>query len=126
MSSPPQEVGEEDPTPVYDPSPEIPSHSGYDPSFIGRRYWFPGDKTHHEPTSTSHVHYGVSDIPTPDLAHHVESKFEPSNTPGGTPIPFHAEIFGSTVTLHLPSQWWKQPHMSVLDLVLVIICGYQN
>ena len=25
MSSPPQEVGEEDPTPVYDPSPEIPS-----------------------------------------------------------------------------------------------------
>ena len=37
MSSPPQEVGEEDPTPVYDPSPEIPSHSGYDPSFTGRR-----------------------------------------------------------------------------------------
>ena len=25
MSSPPQEVGEEDPTPVYDPSSEIPS-----------------------------------------------------------------------------------------------------
>ena len=25
MSSPPHEVGEEDPTPIYDPSPEIPS-----------------------------------------------------------------------------------------------------
>ena len=55
MSSPPQEVGEEDPTPVYDPSPDIPSHSGYDTSFTGHHYWFPGDETHHEPTSTSHV-----------------------------------------------------------------------
>ena len=36
MSSPPHEVGDEDPTPIYDPSPEIPSHSGYDPSFTGR------------------------------------------------------------------------------------------
>ena len=35
LSSRPQEVGEEDPTPVYDPSLEIPSHFGYDPSFIG-------------------------------------------------------------------------------------------
>ena len=33
MSSPPQEVGEEDPIPVYDPSLDIPSHSGYDLSF---------------------------------------------------------------------------------------------
>ena len=33
ISSPPQEVGEEDPTPVYDPSPDIPSHSSYDTSF---------------------------------------------------------------------------------------------
>ena len=31
LSSPPQEVGEEDPTPVYDPSPDIPTHFGYDP-----------------------------------------------------------------------------------------------
>ena len=38
MSYPPQEVGEENPIPVYDPSPDIPSHSGYDPSFTGRRY----------------------------------------------------------------------------------------
>ena len=51
MSSPPQEVGDVDSTPVYDPSPEIPSHSGYDPSFIGRHYWLPGDEPHHEPTT---------------------------------------------------------------------------
>ena len=96
MSSPRQDVGEEDPIPVYDPSPNIPSHSGYHPSFTGHRYWLSGDETHYEPTSTSHVHYGMSDIPAPDLAHHVESKVEPSTMPGGTLIPFHVEIFGST------------------------------
>ena len=50
MSSLPQEVGDVDSTPIYDHS-----HFGYDPSFVGRRYWFPSDETHHEPTSTSHV-----------------------------------------------------------------------
>ena len=33
---------------------------------------------------------------------------------------------GALVTLHLPSWWWKLPDMSVLDLVLVVICRYQN
>ena len=96
MYSPPQEVREEDPTPVYDPSPEIPSHSGYDPSFTGRQYWFLGDETHHEPTSTSHVSYGMSDIPAHDLTNHAKLEIEPSTMPGGIPIPFHAERFGST------------------------------
>ena len=90
MSSSPHEVGDANSTPIYEPSPEIPSHSGYDPSFIGRRYWLPGNETHYVPTSTSHVHYGMSDIPAPDPARHVKSKFEPSTTP------FHAERFGST------------------------------
>ena len=71
MSSPPQEVGEEYPTPVYDPSPNIPSHFGYDPSLTGHRYWFSGSKTHHEPTSTSHVSYGMLDISAHDPTHHV-------------------------------------------------------
>ena len=35
LSSPPHEVGEENTTSVYDPSPDIPTHSGYDPSFTG-------------------------------------------------------------------------------------------
>ena len=94
MSSPPHEVGDVDYTPVYDPSPEIPSHSGYDPSFTGHWYWLLGDETHHEPTS--YIRYGMPDIPAHDLAHHVESKIEPSTMPGGTPISFHVEIFGST------------------------------
>ena len=38
MSYPPHEVVDEYPTPVYDPSPKIPSHSSYDPSFTGHRY----------------------------------------------------------------------------------------
>ena len=74
MSSPHHEVGEEDPTPIYDPSPKIPSQYGYDPSFTGHRYWFQGDETHHEPTSTSHVSYGILDIPAHDPVHHAKSK----------------------------------------------------
>ena len=96
MSSPPHEVGDADSTPVYDPSPEIPSHSGYGPSFTGHRYWLLGDKTHHGPTSSSYICYGTPDIPAHNPVHHVESKVEPSTTPRGTPIPFHAEGFGST------------------------------
>ena len=72
MSSPPHEVGDVDSTPVYDPSPKIPSHFCYDLSFTGRQYWLPGDETHHEPTSTSYIHYGMPDIPAHDLTHHVE------------------------------------------------------
>ena len=63
LSSPPHEVGEEDLTTVYDPSPDIRTHSEYDPSLTGQRYWFSSDETHHEPTSTS---YGMSSIPTHD------------------------------------------------------------
>ena len=65
LSSLPHEVGEEDPTPTYDPSPDIPTHTRYDPSFTGRRYWFSGDETHHEPTRTSYEMFG---IPTHDVA----------------------------------------------------------
>ena len=43
LSSPLQEVGEEDPIPAYDPSPDIPTHSGYEPSFTSCQYWFAGD-----------------------------------------------------------------------------------
>ena len=47
----------------------------------------------------------MPDIPAPNPAHHAESKIEPSTTPGGTPIPFHAEIFGSTshITPSIPA-----------------------
>ena len=68
FSSPPHEVGEEDPIPTYDPSPNIPTHSGYDPSFKGHRYYFSGDETHHEPMSTSSISYGMFGIPTHDSA----------------------------------------------------------
>ena len=96
MYSTPHKVGEEYTIITYDSLHEQPSQSSYDPSFTSHRYWFPGDETHHEPTSTSHVHYGMPDIPAHEPTHHVESKVEPSTTPGGTPIPFRAETFGST------------------------------
>ena len=126
LSSPPHEVGEEDPTPIYDPSPDIPSHFSYDPSFTGRWYWFPGDETHHEHVSTSNVRYDILDIPKSDPAYHVESKFDPRTMPRGTPTLFHAERFGALVTLHFPSQWWRIFHMLLLGLVLVIIFRYQE
>ena len=66
--SPPHHVGEEDPIPTYDPSPDIPTHSGYDPSFTGHWYWFSSDETHHEPANTSYVSYGMSGIPKHDPA----------------------------------------------------------
>ena len=58
--------------------------------------WFPGDETHHEPISTSHVRYDMSDILAPDPTHCDELEFGPSTTPGGTPIPFHAKRFEGT------------------------------
>ena len=96
MYSPPHEVGEEDHISTYDASHKQPSRSGHDPSFIGHRYWFLGNETHYEPTSTSHVRYGMPDIIASDPARHVESEINPSTTPWGTPIPFHVERFGST------------------------------
>ena len=38
----------------------------------------------------------MSDIPAPDLTHHVESDVDPNTTPRGTLIPFHVEKFGGT------------------------------
>ena len=122
MSSPPQEVGEEDPTFVYDPSPNIPSHSGYDPSFTGHWYWFPGDKTCHEPTSTSYIHYGILDIPTHDLTHHASHRFNLALRLGALLFLSMWRDLETLVTLHLPSWWWKIPHVPVLDLMSVVIC----
>ena len=96
------------------------------PSFTGCRYWFPGDKTHHEPTSTSHVSYGMPDIPVHDPMHHAESEIEPSTKPGGTPIPFYVERFGSTshiapsipaveATSHVHPSPSVSSHMGILE-----------
>ena len=95
MSSLPHKFGDAYSTPIYDPSPEIPSHSGYHPSFTGCGYCFPGDESHHEPTRTSHVSYSMPDIHAHDPAHHAESEFDPRTMHGGIPIPFHVKRFGS-------------------------------
>ena len=68
----------------------------------------------------------MSDIPAPDLAHHVESEVVLSTMPGGTPIPFHVERFGGTSHIAPSIPVVEQLHMFILDLVLVILCGYQN
>ena len=76
-------------TPTYDPSPNmlviselgpIISEIGtfhdrpsYDPPLTHRQYGMPEDKTYYEPTSTSYGSYGMSGIPTHDLAFHVDS-----------------------------------------------------
>ena len=63
---------------------------------MGRQYWFPGDETHYEPTSTSNVRYDIPDILEPDPTYHVELEIEPGTTPGGTLTLFHVERFGGT------------------------------
>ena len=49
LSYPPQEVGEEDTTPMYDPSPDIPTHSRFDPSHDIPTH------SRYDPSFTSHV-----------------------------------------------------------------------
>ena len=76
------------------------------------RYWlyYMGEETCHEPTSTSHIRYGMPDIPNPSPVLHVEPVGDPGTMPGGTSIPFHAERFGnsshiasSTPAVEIPS-----------------------
>ena len=76
---------------------DIPTYSRVDSPLMHRRYGMPeDDETHFEPASTSYGSYGMSGFPTHDLAFHVESKFEPNTTLGGTLIPYHVERFEST------------------------------
>ena len=103
---------------------DIPTYSSVDPPLMHRRYGMPEDETYYEPASTSYGSYGMSGMPTHDLAFHVESEFEPNTTFGGTPIPYHVEMFGSTshivpsilvveVTSHIP------PRPSVSDPIRI-------
>ena len=46
--------------------------------------------------STINVRYGMPDFPESDPAYHFDSEVDPGSTPGGTPIPFHAERYGGT------------------------------
>ena len=53
-------------------------------------------ETHHAPTSTSTIRYGMPDVPETGLAPHVRSGVDPGAAPKGNSIPFHVERFGST------------------------------
>ena len=53
-------------------------------------------ETHFDPPSTSYSSYVTTGFPMHDLTFHVESDFEPSTMPGGNPMPYLAERFGST------------------------------
>ena len=72
------------------------TYSSVDPPLTHRRYGMQEDETYYEPTSASYGSYGMSGMPTHDLAFHVKSEFDPNATPGGTPIPYHVERLGST------------------------------
>ena len=73
------------------------SHSRVDPSLTHYRYGILEDvETHFEPASTSYGSYATTGFPMYDLRFHVEPDFEPSTMPGGNPMPYLAERFGST------------------------------
>ena len=97
--SSPLQVDDREFTPTYDPSPDMlvifelglviselgpiifeigtfhdrPTYSSYDPPLTHCQYGMPDDKTHYEPASTSYGSYGMSGIPTHDLAFYVKS-----------------------------------------------------
>ena len=53
-------------------------------------------KTHFDPPSTSYGGYVTTGFPMHDLRFHVESDFDPNTIPGGIPMPYLVERFGST------------------------------
>ena len=110
---PPIRVDDGDFTPTYDPSPDLTElgpviseigasfdrhiHSRPDPSL--QHYWYgmlEDAETHFEPASTSYGGYATTGFPMHDLAFNVESDFEPNTMPGGNPMPYLTERFGST------------------------------
>ena len=110
---PPIRVDDGDFTPTYDLSPDLtelgpmiseigamydrPIPSRPDPSLPHYRYGMPEDaETHFEPATTSYGSYATTGFPMHDLAFNVESDFDPNTMPGGMPIPYLAERFGST------------------------------
>ena len=110
---PPVRIDDGELTPTYDPSPELvevgpvisqigsfhdrPTHHRADSPLTHYRYGMPEDaKTHFEPPSTSYSSYAMTGFRMHDLAFHVESDFEPSTMPGGNPMHYLAERFGST------------------------------
>ena len=74
-----------------------PTQSRADSPLMHYRYGMPEDaETHFEPATTSYGSYGMAGFPMHDLTFHVKSDFKPSTMPGGNPIPYLAERFGST------------------------------
>ena len=99
-----------------------------DPSqFLGymhahHRYWSHSlnHETHHAPTRTITIRYGMPDLTEIGPAPHVGSGVDPSVMPGGTSIPFHVERFGSTShitpsipAVEVPSHTHPRPSTSV-------------
>ena len=110
---PPIRIDDGELTPTYDPSPDLaeigpvisqirsfhdrPTHTREDSPLTRYRYGMPDDaETHFDPPSTSYGSYVTTGFPMHDLTFHVESDFEPNTMPGGNPMPYLAERFGST------------------------------
>ena len=58
--------------------------------YMNHRYWLRSLNldTHHAPTSTSTIRYGMPDLPMTGLTPNFRSGVDPSISPGGTSIPF--------------------------------------
>ena len=110
---PPIHIDDGELTPTYDPSPDLaefgpvisqigslhdrPTHPRADSPLTRYQYGMPDDsETHFDPPSTSYSSYVTTGFPMHDLKFHVESDYEPSTMPGGNPMPYLAERFGST------------------------------
>ena len=86
------------------------------------QYWSrsPNHETHHAPTSTSTIRYGIPYLPDFGPEPNVRSSVDPGVAPGGTSIPFQEERFGSTShitpsipVVEVPSHTQPKPSTSV-------------
>ena len=101
-----------------------PTHPRDDSSLPHYRYGMLEDaKTHFPPAS--YGSYATTGFPMHDLTFHVESDFDPNTMPGGIPIPYLAERFGSTshiapfiLVVEAPS--YIPPRSRVSDLIGIL------
>ena len=134
---PPVRIDDGELTPTYDPSPDLaefglviyqigylhdrPTHPRVDSPLTHYRYGMPKDaETHFEPANTSYGSYATTGFPMHDLTFHVESDFEPSTMPGGNPMPYLVERFGSTSHIAPSISVVEAPSYIPLGLELVI------
>ena len=126
MSSPPHEVGEEDPTSTYDPHMSILHDLVMIPHSQVTGIGFRATRLTMNPQSLVMLDMAYL-IFLSSIRHIMSSQnFTLALCLGALPLFSMRRGLGALVTLHPPSLWWRHLHMILLSLVLVILFRYQD